>query len=334
MTLVLRYARERGCCGQMQGMGMIARIASATLLLLWALVGAMSQAAAQDEAHGREVFRKCAACHGVEPNAKKVGPTLYGVFGRKAGSVPGYNYSNAMKEAQNVWNAETLDEYLAKPRAFIPGNKMVFAGLSKKEDRADVIAYLRTLGEGGAPAAAAAPAPQATPAPAPTAPGASYGGEVKYTLRSGIAEGRMVYIGVGGDIDGQVNPELKAAIGDTVLVTVINGEGAEHDIYFPEQRAKSPRVLGKGASTSISFTADKAGSFEYYCTVAGHRDAGMLGKLTVLAQREPETATRPDIVRDPADLPPPLGARAPTTVKVELRTVELEGRLADGTTFT
>ncbi len=306
-------------------------------------LGAASPVVAQDVAHGREVFRKCAACHAVEANAKKVGPSLYGVFGRKSGTLPGFDYSKGMRDAGVAWDEKTLDQYLAKPRDFIAGNKMVFAGLSAEKDRADVIAYIRSLVPAGAqtapaaaPAASAAqpatPAATAQAAPAPTA--AVYGGDVKYTLRSGIAEGRLVFIGVGGDIDGQVNPDLKASIGDSVLVTVINGEGAEHDIVFPDQNAKSPRVVGRGASTSIAFNVTKQGTFDYYCLVAGHSLAGMAGKLVVNEKREPAPVSRPNIARDPADLPGAIATRGPASLKVELETVELEGQLADGVTFT
>jgi nitrite reductase (NO-forming) len=316
------------------------------LFAVLALVGASLPAIAQDAAHGREVFRKCAACHAVEQNVKKVGPSLYGVYGRTSGTLPGFDFSKGMRDAAVVWDEKTLDQYLAKPRDFIAGNKMIFAGLSADKDRADVIAYIRSLAPAAgqtaqnapaAPPKPAAPAPSAAPSappPAATAPASSYEGQVKYTLRSGIAEGRMVYIGVGGDIDGRVNPDLKAAIGDSVLVTVINGEGAEHDIFFPDQNAKSPRVVGRGASTSIAFTVTKAGSFTYYCTVAGHRAAGMEGKLVVNEKREAPPASRPSIARDPADLPGPIAKRAPMNLKIELETVELEGQLADGATFT
>ena len=106
---------------------------------------------AQNLDHGREVFRKCAACHSAEANGKKVGPSLYGVLGRKAGSLPGFNFSNGMRDSQITWDEKALDQYLAKPRDFIPGNKMVFAGLSAEADRKDLIAFLRALPTGTIP---------------------------------------------------------------------------------------------------------------------------------------------------------------------------------------
>jgi len=103
-----------------------------------------------DAAAGKKVFNKCKACHFADKKKNKVGPYLVGVFGRKAASVEGFRYSKAMqaKGAEGlVWNEENLDKYLAAPKKFIPGNKMAFAGLKKPEDRANVIAYLKTLTE-------------------------------------------------------------------------------------------------------------------------------------------------------------------------------------------
>ena len=95
---------------------------------------------------GEAVFAKCKACHEVEKGVNKVGPTLKGLVGRKAASVEGYKYSEAMtnKGAEGVvWDESTLTTYLADPKAFVPKTKMAFAGLKKPEDVADVIAYLK-----------------------------------------------------------------------------------------------------------------------------------------------------------------------------------------------
>jgi nitrite reductase (NO-forming) len=220
-----------------------------------------------------------------------------------------------------------------------------------EQDRADVIAFFAGAGgsaqaaaaPGNAPAPAreappatnqAAPQPQATqaPQPAPSA-GVTYVPDANYTLRSGIAEGRMVYIGVGGAIDGKVNPILTASEGQVVQLTLINGEGAEQDIAFPDQNAKSPRVTGKGASTTIAFRAAKAGDFIYFCSVPGHQLAGMQGQFIVTTRPAPQTLVEADISREPADLPPSIGKRESQTVRVDLLSVEVEGRLAEGTTF-
>ncbi|WAC58934.1 c-type cytochrome [Brevundimonas sp. SL130] len=97
-----------------------------------------------DLANGRRVFARCRACHTIGEGAPDMaGPNLYGVFGRKAGDRPRYNYSNTLRTAQFVWDADTLDHWLENPKAFLPGNKMTFAGLSDAADRRDVIAYLK-----------------------------------------------------------------------------------------------------------------------------------------------------------------------------------------------
>jgi nitrite reductase (NO-forming) len=157
--------------------------------------------------------------------------------------------------------------------------------------------------------------------------------DVKYTLRSGIAEGRMVFLGVGGAIDGRINPVLSAAEGQIVQVTLINGEGAEHDVVFPDQKTQSLRVTGKGASTTIAFRAEKAGDYLYFCSVPGHRPAGMEGKFVVTPKPPAEIVAYADVSREATDLPGPIGKREPQTIRVDLVAVELEGRLAEATTF-
>ncbi|MCO5132519.1 MAG: copper-containing nitrite reductase [Xanthobacteraceae bacterium] len=301
-----------------------------------------------DAAHGRQVFKKCQACHSMQPGKNLLGPSLAGIVGTKAGEVPNYSFSNAMKQSGITWTPEKLDAYLKDPQKVVPGNKMPFPGLKTDSDRTDVIAFLAASAEGGgaAPAAAATPAPApagnaAAPVPAARAPAAqaaarpvmTYLSDAKYTLRSGIAEGRMVFLGVGGTIDGKVNPILTAVEGQVVQVTLINGEGTEHDIVFPDQDARSPRVVSKGASTSIVFRAGKAGDFLYFCDVPGHRLAGMEGQFLVTATPSAQVTVEADISRLPTDLPPPIGKRDPKTVRLDLLTVEMEGRLAEGTTF-
>ncbi|HYM04579.1 MAG TPA: copper-containing nitrite reductase [Stellaceae bacterium] len=295
-----------------------------------------------DAAQGRAVFRKCQVCHSLDPGKNLLGPSLAGIFGAKSGSQPNFNYSDAMKHAGLTWDTATLDAYLMDPQKTVPGNRMPFPGLKSQHDRDDVIAYLaagQTMsGMSHAPAATPSPSANAPAAPAqPSSNGASVAtpdvADVRYTLRTGIAEGRMVYIGVGGTIDAKVNPSLVAAEGQGVQITLINGEGAEHDITLPDMGTKSPRVTGRGASTTISFRAGKPGDYLYWCSVPGHRLAGMEGKFSVTAKPPVQLLSQADISRDPSDLPGPVGKRAPKTVRVDLLTQEVEGRLAEGTTF-
>ncbi|HVX37571.1 MAG TPA: copper-containing nitrite reductase [Hyphomicrobium sp.] len=156
-----------------------------------------------------------------------------------------------------------------------------------------------------------------------------------FTLRTGIAEGRMVYIGVGGDIDHKVNPTLTVHEGETVQINLVNGEGAQHDAVIEQYAARSAVVSGKNASSTFSFVANKVGEFDYYCSIPGHRQAGMQGLLQVVPGNRAEMqSTATDITRDPADLPGPIGARQAKTVRVDLETVELKGQLDDKTTYT
>jgi cytochrome c2 len=106
-----------------------------------------SAAQAQDAENGAEIFKRCRACHDVGEKARnKVGPLLNGIIGRKAGTIEGFNYSEANKKAGAdgwVWTEEKMMEYLLNPRAAMPGNKMAFAGLKDERDRKDLIAYLK-----------------------------------------------------------------------------------------------------------------------------------------------------------------------------------------------
>ncbi len=109
----------------------------------------LAHAAEPDIDKGKKVFRKCKACHEVMNEKNKVGPHLVNVIGRQAGSMEGYKYSKAMKakgaDENLVWNEETLDLYLTKPRTYVKGTKMAFPGLKKEADRQNVIAYLKTF---------------------------------------------------------------------------------------------------------------------------------------------------------------------------------------------
>tara|TARA_A100001015_G_C14653451_1_gene580151 strand:+ start:28 stop:570 length:543 start_codon:yes stop_codon:yes gene_type:complete len=98
-----------------------------------------------DLAHGEKVFKKCSACHMIASDGKNmIGPNLWSVFGRKAGSVSDYKYSKAMIAYGKQWSFEEMNSYLIKPQAYIKGTKMAFAGLRKEKDRASVILYMNS----------------------------------------------------------------------------------------------------------------------------------------------------------------------------------------------
>ena len=148
--------------------------AAATLAVTFAAAPAW---AAGDAASGEKLFKRCAACHAVGKDAKnKVGPQLNNVVGRPAGGAEGFKYSKAMSEAGaagTAWTDEALDAYLADPKGYIKGNRMSFAGLRKDDERADVIAYLKTFSaetSSGAAQPAAAASPEAAPAAEPASP--------------------------------------------------------------------------------------------------------------------------------------------------------------------
>ncbi len=114
------------------------------------MIAFASPAAAQDAEAGKRVFNQCRACHMVGENARHtVGPQLNGVFGREAGKIEGYNFSNVFKEADWVWDEENFAEYIRNPREVTPGTRMVYAGLKDDQQIADLTAYLMQFNEDG-----------------------------------------------------------------------------------------------------------------------------------------------------------------------------------------
>jgi nitrite reductase (NO-forming) len=105
--------------------------------------------------------------------------------------------------------------------------------------------------------------------------------EAAFTLKTTLIDGRMVFEGVGGEIGGVTNPELMAQPGDKVRVTLINGNGMPHDFAIPDLNAQTTMVTAKGQTTDVVFEISDTGEFAYSCTVSGHRQAGMEGRLIV-----------------------------------------------------
>jgi cytochrome c len=116
-----------------------------SVLVLVLTFAAPDIARAGDVDAGKTDFKKCALCHTTESGKNKIGPSLFGVIGRKSASLENYSYSEAMKKFDNTWDPQTLDSYLADPRATVPGTKMIFPGIKDEKERQDVIAYLETL---------------------------------------------------------------------------------------------------------------------------------------------------------------------------------------------
>lgn len=204
--------------------------------------------------------------------------------------------------------------------------------------------------------------PAAHPAHAAAASGATSSaatpaGTRRYELHTNIVDGKMVFVGD----KGQVNPTLTANAGDTIEIVLESGEGAEHDLVIPELNVASPKFSGSSGKATLRFKVPRSGTFTYYCSIPGHRQIGMEGRLQVsgpaVAQGTapagsdssqaalalytpapvPQRAADPSAVSvaaNPAAVPPAIGARAPRTLKYRMETVELPGKLDDGTSFT
>lgn len=112
----------------------------AALVAIALAAGPATAALKGDPQRGEQVYARCGACHSLESD--RTGPRHCGLFGRRAGSVPGFTYSRAMKQSVLVWNAQTLDRFLASPMSAVPGTTMGYAGIDDAQERADLIAYL------------------------------------------------------------------------------------------------------------------------------------------------------------------------------------------------
>jgi cytochrome c len=114
---------------------------TAALLMALLLIG--TARADGDAARGEVKFQDCAACHRLEAGANNLGPSLHGIFERKAGELADFRYSPAIKRSGIAWTPETIEKFIADPQAMVPGNRMPYAGMASAADRADLIAYLQ-----------------------------------------------------------------------------------------------------------------------------------------------------------------------------------------------
>ncbi|MDH1290403.1 copper-containing nitrite reductase [Comamonas terrigena] len=176
----------------------------------------------------------------------------------------------------------------------------------------------------------------------------------KVALTTNIVDGKMVYV----NAKGQVNPTIVAEVGDTVEIVLQSGEGAEHDLAVEGLNVVSKKVNADTGPATLRFQVTKAGTFSYYCTIPGHRQIGMEGKLEVkgttveaekavqknapgpealytpAAAMAPALAGAVSIAADPSAVPPAVKAAGPQKHQKRIETVELVGQLDDGTTFT
>lgn len=105
--------------------------------------------------------------------------------------------------------------------------------------------------------------------------------DAEFTLTTAMDTGRMIFEGVGGEIDGVINPDLVVRQGDRVHIFLVNGDGMPHDLAIPDLNAQTTMVTAKGQTTDVVFEISSAGEFAYYCTVSGHRQAGMEGRFII-----------------------------------------------------
>jgi cytochrome c len=208
-------------------------LSAASLLLL--LVSPSGAHAEGDVQEGAKAYRACATCHSLAPGRHMTGPSLAGMWERKAGTAEGFSrYSDALKSAAVIWNAETLDPWLADPRAFIPNNRMTFPGIRDAKARADLIAYLQQASSG----------------------------------QAGTAEGEGGMMGtMSGDVPSlkQLQPDQQVTAirycGDTYNVTTANGETVpfwERNLRFKTDSSADGPETGKPALLPAGMMGDRA----------------------------------------------------------------------------
>lgn len=269
---------------------------SMRIFLLCLLISSYQVAlAAADSTAGRVVFEQCKACHSLQPGQNRIGPSLAGIIGRKVGTVPGYDYSPAMRKSNVTWTKKNLAKFIAAPRNFMPGTKMPFAGIADARERVDLIAYLQQAGFSTAGGAVTVTTHSIVrdPGDLPSPIGTRGPQTVKLDLKAEEIEGRLAD-GVGYDywtFNGKVpGPLLRVRVGDTVQLTLSNDADSSvthsvdlHAVTGPGGGAAKLQVP-PGESKSVTFKALKPGLFVYHCAtpmIAHHISNGMYGMILV-----------------------------------------------------
>ncbi len=158
--------------------------------------------------------------------------------------------------------------------------------------------------------------------------------DVQYTLKTAMSGNDLIFVGVGGEIDGEINPNLYAVKGDLVEITLINDDGMLHDLVITEFDAATPQFFEKEKQEKINFIADQEGQFSYFCSVPGHRQSGMEGFLIIGNENSQNNETiQNSVVKAPDHLPAPLNRSDEGFVQIHLETIEVEAHLSDGSSY-
>lgn len=158
--------------------------------------------------------------------------------------------------------------------------------------------------------------------------------DVRYSLKTETAGNELRFVGEGGDIEGEINPDLTANLGDLVEITLINDDGMMHDLTISEFNVATPRFFEKGQKETIRFVADQEGRFSYFCSLPGHRQSGQEGLLIVGENDHSNIeAEQHSVALMPDELPSPIDRSEEALVQVHLETIEVEARLSDGSTY-
>ena len=187
------------------------------------------------------------------------------------------------------------------------------------------------VGTGAVPMQAIAPSASSTLQPVQAVAATP---AVRFKLKTGMSDGKMVFIGVGAGLDEKINPDLAINSGDVVEITLVNGDGVLHDITIPDLGVAANPVSQKAAEVKVVFKAAADGVYPYFCSIPGHRQAGMEGKLVVGNPPALSTQVLTSVSRAADDMPGPLNRTTSEHVRINLETTEVVGRLADGTSYT